>query len=138
VSPSSLTAEALRRIRPDLVDELLREASHEIQQLRDDIRRAQAQQAKQARRELAIRLLREFGLPAPDSDDPQARLLLDQRFLESLYEAPDEAAMRTLAADRARLLRAAATAWASPSPVSREQGPLRESLDTKAFVRAIT
>jgi len=138
VSPSSLTVEALRRIRPDLVDEMLREASQEIQQLRDDIQRAQAQQAKQSRRELALRLLREFGLPAPDSDDPQARLLLDQRFLESLYEAPDEAAMRMLAAERARLLRAAATAWVSPAPVSREQGPLRESLDTKAFVRAIT
>jgi len=138
VSPASLTAETLRHVRPDLVEELRREASSEIQRLREEIHQLQAQQTHQSKRELAVRLLRQFGLPDPGNDDPQSRLLVDEQFLESLCKAPDEVAMRTLVVDRVRLLRAAATAWASPAPVSREQGSLRESMDTKAFVQAIT
>ncbi len=137
-SVAGLTGETLRRLRPDLVEELRREAEHESQQLREELQALRDQQARQSKRALVERLLRQAGLPLPEGGDPQARLLVDEPFLESLYQAPDEPAMRGLVAQRARLLQAAAARGAGLGPSSREQGAQGAALDSAAFVRAIT
>jgi hypothetical protein len=89
---------------------------------------------------LIARLLAEKGLPW----QPSADGAVTARFLESLQAASDEAALRELIADRARLVREARW-WhglISPSGAqSRDQlavdHPRRVST-TEDFVRAIT
>jgi len=133
-----LTAEELRRVRPDLVEELLGDVRQETQRLREQLERLQARESRIAKRDAVARLLRQFNLPVPDGDDSQGRVLVDESFLESLYAAPNEETMRGLVAQRARLLRAAASRLDLGGPTSREQNAFRGPMDAEAFVQAIT
>ena len=124
----------------------------EADQLRGDIRRLQgevdrlrAAEAAQLRHGLVRRLLAEHRLPDPDTADAQGRAIASSEFIESLLAAPDEAAMRSLVEQRARLV-AEAGRWATAiRPTtrcqSREQSQAEAvaavAVDAAAFARAI-
>lgn len=139
LSLTSLTVDEVKRHRPDLVDELLREQAAQLAHLNAELDRLQALEAV-CQKQLAIkRLLAEFHLPDPDTLDSAARAITSPRFLESLLAASDEAQMRALVADRAQLLRE--TNHTPPArPLSREQQQVDGTppLDVKSFVEAIT
>lgn len=127
------TADDVRRLRPDLVDGLVGQSAGELARLRESER--------QREREAAVRrLLVEFGLPLPESDDARARAIVAPRFQESLRSAPDEAAVRALVEDRARLVRVLESGGAGGMPQSRD--PLAEERaavsNLRSFVAAIT
>ncbi len=139
-------AEVLRR-RPDLAEALVGEVARENSALRMQLDDVQAADAVSVRRATAERLLAEARLPAPHADGGWAREIVSDVFFESLLAAPDEAAMRTLVEERARLVSAAAGLAAHrPArcgrPLARDQqlvdigGP--SELDIDAFVRDIT
>jgi hypothetical protein len=136
------TVEDLRRQYPELVEAVNLEQAAELKRLRAEIERLTASETGRQKTERACQILREFHLPQPESADPQARWITSRRFFESLLAAADEQAMRSLAEERAALVRALGGEATSPSgrPLSRDQslvdGPRR--LDTKAFVEAIT
>ena len=142
---TELTVEDLRREHPELVEQLCREQADESERLRREVERLTAAEAIHRKQTLIRQVLRECHLPDPELDDPQARAIVSDGFLESLLAASDERAIREAIEERARLVRslgAAATMHRAGDgrPVSRDQrsadrdGPL----DGKAFVRAIT
>jgi len=137
--PESLTAQALKQLRPDLVAQLLQEQAAELERLRGELAGLRAGQATEQKRAALVRLLREFELPDPDSGDSQARLIVDRQFLETAMSAEGEEAMRELVAGRARLVRAVTGHMtAAGRPQSREQHAVfGEPLDTQGFVKAI-
>jgi hypothetical protein len=125
----------------------------QIVALREEIQRLHAADDRRRQRELARRIMAEFGLPDPDSADDRTRPLLGEAFVESLLATADERAMRRLVEERAQLL-AAARAWpltrpwpasgaaASGQPLARDQQLVESSglgpYDARAFVRSIT
>lgn len=127
------TADDLRRLRPDLLETLLGEEAAELTRLREADRRRE--------REAAIRrLLAEFGLPLPESGDARARAIVGPRFHESLQAAADEAALRALVEERARLVRAVQLPPLPGAPQSRDQSLADRPAvsDVRGFVQAIT
>jgi hypothetical protein len=102
---SELTAAALRRQRPDLVEELLSEERGERRLLLAEIDRLQTAAALSLRQQLILRLLAEHGLPVVEAGGQNP--LVSGRFLESLLAAPDESTVRELIAERALLVRQA-------------------------------
>jgi hypothetical protein len=139
---ASLTLEELRRSRPDLVDELLRQQAAHQARLEAELDRLQALEAVREKRAAVKRLLAEFHLPDPDTQTASSRAIVSPRFLESLMAAPDEPQMRALVEERANLLRDANLAPPLPPsrPLAREQHQVDapRSLDAKTFVQAIT
>ncbi|MBN2476909.1 MAG: hypothetical protein JXB62_20040 [Pirellulales bacterium] len=141
-----LTVAELKRRHPELVEALLGEQAAELDRLREQLQQLQTRQAAEQKRLLAQRLLREFHLPDPETSDPRARVIVDPCFLESLWAAEDEQAMRALVEQRAGLVRAlgAATrekisATGGGRPLSRDQHLVGAAgcRDTRAFVEAI-
>jgi hypothetical protein len=141
----SLTLEQLRHQRPDLVASLAAESSAEAARLRSELDRLHLAEALHQRRQLIRRLLAEHRLPDPELSGAQAGSLVSAAFVNQLLEARDEAAMRELVAERARLVTDALRwdgAAATPQrPQSREQalfeGP-RVEIDAATFARAIS
>jgi len=139
------TLESLKQQRPDLVEALLAEQNEELVRLREEIARRDARETDERLRRAACRLLSEYGLPDPDSDDPQSQSIAGGRFFESLLACEDEAAMRELVEDRAALVRSLG-GWqplrdsANRKPLSRESELLRtdEPADAGEFAKAIT
>jgi len=142
-----LSASQLREHRPDLIEQL-------CGALREEARVAKAE-AEQLRlkdaaheRELKIRsLLREHGLPDPETDTPWARALVSESFWRSLVAAPDDAALVRQIAERAQLLERMggyrpADSRRFSSPRSRDQYQVdmtfQADSSAEAFVRAIT
>ncbi len=128
------------------LDEVCREQAAEIERLREQINTLQVAQAFAHKRAAIAALLVEHNLPPLDARDPAAQTIINERFVESLFAAPDEAAMRRLIRERATLIEQArrwsTDAPVAPStitPVSREQTLIeshsRDSLD--AFLKAI-
>jgi len=133
-----------------------------IAELEAELAQVRAAQAQAERWVLIRRLLAEHRLPEPESADPLARLIASQEFIQSLHAAPDEAAVRALVEDRARLvhrlLQEAASGrlsgppaspwgpgrWLPSSlgpehPAARDQLALAGALqNVQEFVRAIT
>lgn len=134
-----LTLEELARRRPDLVAAACRESAAELAALREAMSRLELSDAAHRKRETARRLLNEFHLPDPDAADPGPRAIVGRRFLESLYAAPDERAMRELVEERARLVQALSSTG-NAGPRCREQGAVFAGgpADMKGFVAAIT
>lgn len=139
-------AEVLRR-RPDLAESLAGEAARENSALRLQLDSQRAADALAVRRATAERLLAEARLPGPQAEGGWAREIVSDAFFESLLLAPDEAALRRLVEERARLVSAAAGLAAhrpvhGGRPLARDQqlvdigGP--SDLDIDAFVRDIT
>ncbi|MBX9788601.1 MAG: hypothetical protein K2Y37_06770 [Pirellulales bacterium] len=143
---ASCTLTELRAARPDLVMLLLTEEHDVRQALEARVAEVEAREALACRRQRAVSLLAEFGLPNPQAADGATSHLVDPTFFESLLAAPDERAQRALVADRARLVaearRLPAEATIAPLPRSREQqataGAGHAPRNVKEFVRAIT
>ncbi len=140
-----LSAETLKRYRPDLVDGLLREQKAELAELRAEIDRLEAAGALGERRLAVRRILAEFHLPDPDTAEGWDKSVVGERFVESLLAAPDEEAVRRLAEERAALVRGAGknhfgSGRSAPSPLSRDQNEIygRSPADVKTFVETIT
>jgi hypothetical protein len=136
-----VTADQLRRHRPDLVEEILAESRAELAGLREQLDRLEAAEAMGAKRLAARRLLAQYQLPDPDTAEGWARSIVSDAFMESLLAAPDEPSMRKLVEERARLVReAAAESIGSRRPLAREQCRVYASpaRDTKTFVESIT
>jgi hypothetical protein len=136
-----LTLDELKRDRPELIEELRQADEAEIRRLREEVDRLTALEAVGRKRDAARRLLREYDLPDIEASEPWAKTIVSERFRESLLAAPDEAAMRGLVEERARLVRAiAGNGAATMRPRSREQHLVDAAapLDAKRFVEAIT
>lgn len=137
----TLTLDALRRERPDLVAQLQAAAAPELEALREELAQLRAGESLRERRRQALELLAEFKLPEPGGSDPQARTLVSESFFASLLAAPDVAALRRLVEERAALV-ASAGRWngahGPQRPVAREQ-TVRDAMpvDAASFARAI-
>ncbi len=140
-----LTVEDLRQDHPELVEQLCRNQADELKRLRDEVERLTDGETSHRKQALIRQVLRECHLPDPESDDPQARAIVSDGFIESLLAASDERAIREAIEERARLVRSLGVAGTlrragDRRPVSIDQrsadrdGPA----DSKAFVRAIT
>ncbi len=139
--PAVATTEELRRAYPELVEDLLQEQSAEIDRLRLEVERLTALEAVHKKQEIVRRLLREFHLPDPDSDDPPAGSITSEQFVKTLLAAEDERAIRSLIEERAALVRSLARGEVhSAKPVSRDQQLVEATApaDAKGFVEAIT
>jgi hypothetical protein len=141
----SLTLDDLKRDHPKLVESIRHEQSVELEKLQQEVDRLTTLEGIHRKRNLAKRLLCEFDLPDAETNEPWAKTIVTEQFMESLLAATDEPAMRTLVEERARLVRTltggdAARISANTRPQSRDQhlvyaaGPL----DGKSFVEAIT
>ncbi len=117
------TIEDLRLLRPDLLREIQEQAGAEMGQLRRRVDELETIQALRVKRETARRLLAEFHLPDPDQG--AGGQLVSESFMTTLVAASDERSMRELVAQRAQLVRAAAThagdGRRGGKPLSREQ-----------------
>jgi len=140
-----LTLERLRAEYPELVEALLADQAEELTRLREELARREAREVDARRREAACRLLREFGLPEPESDDPRGRSIVGRRFFEALLATEDESAMRELVEERAALVRglgalAPVRGPNAAKPLARESRLLdgQTPVDAREFVRAIT
>lgn len=146
VAWQDITIETLREHRPDLIEQILTDASTERDELRAEVDRLQAREAVQARCMQARRLLAEYRLPDPEVADPMARRLVGELFWEALLAAPSDTVMRRMVQERAELVAAAQRDLPSRGgPTSREQGRAHshrtgadEPLNVDEFVRAIT
>ena len=120
----SITADAIRHRRPDLVETLLAEQADELTRLRATIEQHQMQEATAGRRARAIKLLSEHDLPSPDSSDSAARAIVGEPFFASLLAAESDAEMRRLIEQRAQLVQGVLRTRESPAPrtpLSRDQ-----------------
>ena len=139
-----LNLDDLKREYPELIESIGREQAAELSRLRQEVERLAALDTVHQRRGVARRLLREFGLPDPETAEPLAEAVCGERFFESLLAAPDEQAMRGLIEERSRLVRmlsgSQTTGGAPLRPQSRDQHLVYGAppLDAKNFVEAIT
>jgi hypothetical protein len=138
-----LSLDDLKRDYPELVESIGREQAAELGRLRQEVERLTALEAAGQKRSAALRLLREFGLPDPESADPMAGAVCSQRFFESLLAACDERAMRELVEERSRLVRTLSreqAGGAHSGPQSRDQHLVDGFIapDARSFVEAIT
>lgn len=139
-----LTLDDLLRDHPQLVESIQQQQAAEISRLQQEVERLTALEAIHERRGIARRLFREFDLPDPEANEPWAKAVVSEQFLESLLAAPDEAAMRRLVEERARLVRTLASddalRSATARPRSRDQHAVYAGspLSAKSFVEAIT
>ncbi len=137
---AALSVELLTEHRADLVEAIRAGAVKELEPLREELARRDAELARLMRRETARRMLSEHGLPTPEHSSPTARAVTSPEFFESLLAAEDDAAVRALVEERARLVRSLEGNAASTGAQSRDQllienlfGPL----DAKAFAATI-
>lgn len=137
-----LSLDDLKRDYPELVESLCREQATEFERLRQEVGRLTALEAAGRNRGVALRLLREHGLPEPESGDPTAETVCGKRFFESLLAASDERAMRELVEERSRLVRMLSErrSGVASVPQSRDQQLVDDvaPLDAKGFAAAIT
>lgn len=142
----ALSVSELKSRRPDLVAALTQPVREELDAARGEIEGLRLAEAGRER-ELRIRaLLREHGLPQPETETPWGRALVSETFWRSLLAAPDEASLTRQVAERAQLIErmgafGARDASRFSGPRSRDQLQVdmtfRES-SAEAFVRAIT
>jgi len=129
--------ESAAETAPD--EKLVEQQAAKIQKLQQKVERLEAAELAHRRRETAKRLLHACGLPDPDAPEPRSATVSGGVFFETLLAAPDEAAMRALVEDRARLVRVLAGDSASARPQSRDQHLVYAAADdAKSFVEAIT
>jgi hypothetical protein len=135
----SLTLDGLKRDYPELFESIAREKTDEVGRLQKEVERLTELAAAHEKRDTARRLLREFNLPDPETDDPWAKTLCGGLFFEMLLGAVDEHAMRRLVEERARLVQRLSGAPES-RPQSRDQHGVygAEPVDARSFVEAIT
>jgi len=136
---AELTVESLRQHRPDLVQELHQQQAAEMARLEAEIDRLQTLEAARTRRAAIGRLLAEFHLPDPEAADASAQALVGAKFLETLLAAPNDARLRELVEERARLVHGVQTPREPGRPLSREQSRAdgASSTDLRTFVASI-
>jgi hypothetical protein len=133
----------LRRQHPELFESLDRQRADEVGRLQKEVERLTALETAREKRDTARRLLREFALPDPETDDPWAKTISGGLFFDLLVGAADEPAMRGLVEERARLvqrLSGGQSASSDARPQSRDQHLVYGATpsDAKSFVEAIT
>ena len=139
-SLKSLTADQLKEMRPDLIEELLAETQKRINQLQEDIEQLRSAESDRRKRETVQTLLAEYGLSGgKEATDAWQRHLVTESFVESLMRADDEPTMRQLIQERVQLVHDIA-GRSDGRPVSREQTHLytRQPDTVEAFVRCIS
>ena len=112
-SLASLTADRLRKSRPDLLEELLAEPQRRIAQLiekRDELR---SKEHLARRRDSVRTLLAEYGLSVDAPTDRWQRAVVTERFLESLIGAEDDEAVRRMIRERLEAAREVAESVSS-------------------------
>lgn len=144
----ALTLDELERHRPDLLAEVTRQRSEEVEKLRAEVEELRAAEARQAREAAARRVLAEYRLPDPETATGADRTIVSRPFLDRLIAAENEESRRQLAHDRAALveaLRAVGRSRQGATPTARDQGQVDRGLatgrtpdDVKAFVKSIT
>lgn len=140
-----LTCEKLKDARPDLVEQLVMEQSQEVLRMREQLDEMHEKETVERHRGRAMALIREHGLPDPDSSDPAARAIVGPEFVASLLACNSDSEIRRLVEERA-LLVASALRWQNSTkarkPISRDQHLVTEppqKIDTGAeFAKLIT
>jgi hypothetical protein len=141
---AEITLDELKKARPDLWEEIREELAQDRKDLGDEVGRLAGELAVAERRETIRRLLAEFRLPFPGEGDPAAGTLVSEAFLATLLAAPDEAAVKALVEERARLVQCARNLWPMSGGsriASREQmqaDAVHREMDTRSFVKSIT
>lgn len=136
---ADLSVELLAEHRADLVEAIRAAAVKELEPIREQLAHRDAELTRLARRETARRMLTEHGLPSPDHSSPTARAVTSPEFFESLMATEDDAAMRALVEERARLVRSLDGGQAT-GPQSRDQllvESLFRPLDAKTFATSL-
>ena len=140
-----ISVDDLKRDYPEMVEAIRGELAGEVLRLREEVERLTAVEALHEKRLMARRLLREFNLPDPETDDRLAKTITGERFCESLLATPSEQSMRELVEERAQLVRTLVGGRGELSlvesrPQSRDQHRVygASPLDAKSFVEAIT
>jgi hypothetical protein len=139
VPDAPLTLDDLKRDHPELFESIARQQADELGRLQKEVERLTELETAHQKRNAARRLLREFDLPDPETDDPWAKTLCGGLFFEMLLGARDEPAMRELVEERARLVQRLSSG-AESRPQSRDQHRVYgvEPLGAKSFVEAIS
>jgi hypothetical protein len=134
-----MTLDDLKRDHPELFESIARQQADELGRLQKEVERLTELETAHQKRDAARRLLREFDLPDPETDDPWAKTVCGGLFFEMLLGAPDEPAMRELVEERARLVQRLSRG-AESRPQSRDQHRVYgvEPTDARSFVEAIT
>jgi hypothetical protein len=110
---SQATLVQLEAQRPDLVAAIRQRLEEEYRPAAEELDRLRAQSAADERRLLVRRVLEEHRLPDFQRAGPAARDIVGEPFLQSLWAAADEAAVRALVEERARLVHGARN-WRPP------------------------
>jgi hypothetical protein len=139
VPAKPMSVDDLKRDHPELFESIARQQADELGRLQKEVERLTELETAHQKRDAARRLLREFDLPDPETDDPWAKTVCGGLFFEMLLGAPDEPAMRELVEERARLVQRLSRS-AESRPQSRDQHRVYglEPLGAKSFVEAIT
>jgi hypothetical protein len=139
VPAKPVTLDDLKRDHPELFESITQQHADELGRLQKEVERLTELETVHQKRDAARRLLREFDLPDPETDDPWAKTLCGGLFFEMLLTAADERAMRRLVEERARLVQRL-SGGAESRPQSRDQHRVYgvEPIDAKNFVEAIT
>lgn len=121
-----ITLQQLCDLRPDLVEAVRAGQLAGRSELESELEQLRAQVAIHKRGAAVRRLLREFGLPDPDSGDRLARQITSEEFVKSLMAAADEDTVRKIIEERSRLIEHTRSAtWtrgsAFPQALAREQ-----------------
>lgn len=144
---SALTADQLRTQRPDLVSALTQSVLEELHVSKAQLDTLRATEQTRERESRVRALLREHGLPQPESETPWGKALVSETFWRALLVAPDDAAVARQIAERAQLIERMGGSRELNSrqfsgPRSRDQRQVdltfQEESSAEAFVRAIT
>lgn len=142
----ALSTVELQQRRPDLVAALTQTVREELDAARADVEGLRLAAAGRER-ELRIRaLLREHGLPQPETETPWGRALVSDAFWRALLATADDTSLERQIAERAQLIErmgaiAPADARRYRGPCSRDQFQVDmtfQESSAEAFVRAIT
>ena len=139
-----ITLDELKKARPELLNQIREELERDRVGLGDELLELRGRVAVAERREAIRRLLADHSLPYPTGKDPVADTLVSETFLATLLAAPDDATVKSLIEERARLVRCARNLWPAslgPRIASREQtlaDALAAPTDTRSFVKSIT
>jgi hypothetical protein len=143
----ALNASDLQTRRPDLVVAITQTVREELNAARGEIEGLRLAEAGRERELRILALLREHGLPQPETETPWGKALVSETFWRSLLAAPDETTLARQISERAQLIERVG-AFGAPRDAGRYSGPRSRDQfqvdmtfhdsSAEAFVRAIT
>ena len=101
----TLTLEQLKCHCPELILEVEQAYESQLKDLRSRLNEMIATEQASLRRQRIVELLEEFQLPLPDLNGKSKDGIVSDQFVQSLMQAPNEAALRLLVEERAKLVR---------------------------------